>query len=707
MDTGITVIQQRNLWCITTAHTSYVIGSADGLLLNVYWGARLSSAEDVPNAQLSTAASSHDTSLSNSPEEYPTYSGMRYGEIALAAILSDGSRHIECRNTAYTIDDSDSQRPVLLLFMEDSIAQLQITLRYQADIANDVIARSVIIKNIGTTPITLTRMFSAAWNLPRMMEPVKMTTLAGAWGREVQQYVTTLAPQTVTLESRSGITGFTHAPYMLLECETSPNVWAFSLGWSGSWIMRVTQSIFNLITVTGGVHDFDSEWTLQNDQEWVTPQFFGVYATSQSKASQLLASHAREHILPETHKHTAVPILFNSWETAAFQVNEQQQMQLAETAADLGAELFVMDDGWFCGRNSDHAGLGDWTADPVKFPNGVRLLAQRAHELGMQFGIWVEPEMVNPDSDLYRAHPEWVYHYAGRRRSESRNQLVLNMCRNDVKEYIYAQLVALIGQNTVDYMKWDMNRPISEPGWPEHPELGKEIWIRHTLAVYEIMDRLRIVFPQLRIESCASGGGRIDYEILRRADQVWLSDNTDADDRLTMFEGYMRYLPGRVMQNWVTDAPNFLTRSQIPMRFRAHAAMLGNMAIGAAIDRLSETDYFELQSAVEFYKNTVRNIAQNGNFTLLCSWKSGISAIQCAYKKEIALFLFRKHTAYGTSIPPIRLCDLAENKLYAVKQSGAAEYIRSGSYLMHIGVEQALPKRGPYQSDIIIIKQID
>ena len=332
---------------------------------------------------------------------------------------------------------------------------------------------------------------------------------------------------------------------------------------------------------------------------------------------------------------------------------------------------------------------------------------KRTHELGMQFGIWVEPEMVNPDSDLYRAHPEWVYHYAGRPRSESRNQFVLNMCRNDVKEYIYTQLATLIRQNSIDYIKWDMNRPISEPGWPDHPELGKEIWIRHTLAVYELMDRLRAEFPNLRIESCASGGGRIDYEILRRADQVWLSDNTDADDRLTMFEGYMRFLPGRVMQNWVTDSPNFLTRSQIPMRFRAHAAMLGSMAIGAAIDRLQETDYYELQSAIEFYKTAVRKITQNGNFTLLRSWKSGISVIQCAYEKEIVLFVFRKHTAHGAALPPIRLCNVAEDKKYTIKCSGAAEYTRTGAYLMNIGIEQALPKRGPYQSDVILIKQID
>ncbi len=234
----------------------------------------------------------------------------------------------------------------------------------------------------------------------------------------------------------------------------------------------------------------------------------------------------RNEILPDrAHPHVR-PVLYNSWEATTFSVDEPGQKALAKKAAKLGVELFVMDDGWFGKRNDDHAGLGDWYVNLLKFPHGLQPLISYVNSLGMDFGLWFEPEMVNPDSDLYRLHPDWAMNFPGRPRSEARNQLVLNMARDDVKEYIFGVLDKMLSENNIKYIKWDMNRHFGEPGWAEVPiPEQKEIWVKCVRNVYEIIDRLRAKHPALDIEACSGGGGRLDLGILERVNVVWASDN--------------------------------------------------------------------------------------------------------------------------------------------------------------------------------------
>ena len=268
-------------------------------------------------------------------------------------------------------------------------------------------------------------------------------------------------------------------------------------------------------------------------------------------------------------------MLYNSWEATEFNVNVADQTRLAEIAAGIGVELFVMDDGWFGARNNDRAGLGDWFVNPEKFPGGLDELIGNVNALGMDFGLWVEPEMVNPDSDLYRAHPDWTYHFPHRHADELRHQLVLNMTRSDVQAYILDCLDRLLTNHNIRYIKWDMNRPFSQVG-AENLADPKMYSYLHTMAVYRIVDELKRRHPGVQFESCASGGGRCDLGAISHFDQVWTSDNTDGIDRMTIQKGYSMLHPIKTMRAWVTDIAGI--NKPCSLDFRFHIAMQGRWA---------------------------------------------------------------------------------------------------------------------------------
>ncbi len=293
------------------------------------------------------------------------------------------------------------------------------------------------------------------------------------------------------------------------------------------------------------------------------------------------------------------PVLYNSWEATEFDVSETGQIALAEKAGKLGIERFVIDDGWFGQRKKDNAGLGDWYVNKEKFPNGLKPVIDRVHALGMDFGIWVEPEMVNPDSDLYRKHPDWAMNFPGRPRTEARTQLLLNLAREDVKEYVFQWLDQLVTSNDIAFLKWDYNRNWAEPGWDAVPVAEqKKIYVTYVRNLYDILDRLRAKHPKLEIESCSGGGGRVDLGILRYTDEVWPSDNTDALDRLTLQDGFSQaYTPG-IMMAWVTDVPSGIDHRVVPLKFRFLVAMSGSLAVGSNLNKFTPE---EMQASSGFH----------------------------------------------------------------------------------------------------------
>ena len=395
------------------------------------------------------------------------------------------------------------------------------------------------------------------------------------------------------------------------------------------------------------------------------------------------------------------PILYNSWEATTFNVDELGQKALAAKAAALGVELFVIDDGWFGARNNDRAGLGDWVVNKKKFPNDLQPLIAEVTRLGMDFGLWVEPEMVNRDSDLYRAHPDWVINFPDRPRSELRNQLVLNLARPDVKAHVFEVLDRLASTYKIRYFKWDMNRALSEPGWAGVTN-QKSLWTEYVNAYYDILDRLHAKYPKLEIEGCSGGGGRIDLGVLKRVNEVWPSDNTEAFDRLKIQEGFTYAYAPRVMSAWVTDVPN-MNRRSAPLQFRFLVAMQGLLGIGANLNKWSEADLAFAKKMIELDKQ-IRPVVQTGLLYRLLSPRSGqLTASEYVAEdgSQALLFAFLHSQQFNLPAPTIRLQGLDQKGVYTLKylDGRTAEY--SGAYLMNRGLDLNL--RGDYDSALVVL----
>lgn len=424
-------------------------------------------------------------------------------------------------------------------------------------------------------------------------------------------------------------------------------------------------------------------------EEFTTPRHAGLFADGGFGAtSRAWHAYILTHVLP--HADEIRPVLYNSWEATGFDVDEAGQKALAARAAALGAELYVMDDGWFGARRGEGTGLGDWTPSPDRFPEGLTPLVREVHRLGMRFGLWVEPEMVSPDSDLYRKHPDWVLHFPHRTRTELRGQLVLNFARRDVADWAYGWLTRLVGDHGIDFLKWDMNRAFSEAGWPDQADGAERLGTAYVHRLYDVIDRLRADHPGLRIEACGGGGGRVDLGMLSRSDQAWASDNTDAADRVSIQHGYGQIYPARTMAAWVTDVPNQLTARSVPLRFRFHVAMAGVLGLGGDLTRWTDGELAEGAALVAEYKR-VRRLVQHGTLHRPRGpVDDGPAAVQytAADGGEALLLVWQRAPRHGAARPSLRLAGLDPLARYRDARTGA---VHSAAVLSGYGLRPELP----------------
>ena len=419
----------------------------------------------------------------------------------------------------------------------------------------------------------------------------------------------------------------------------------------------------------------------------------GYSATGFETMSHNFHNFAKDNVLRKGLR----PVLYNSWEATEFKVNCDEQIKLAKKAKDIGVELFVVDDGWFGERDSINNGLGDWYVNRKKFPNDLNPLIEEVKNNGMKFGIWLEPEMVNPLSQLYKEHPDWIYHFENRPTDTSRGQYVLNITKEEVKEFVFNTLDELLSKYDIDYIKWDANRPISQSG------VDKSIWYNHIMALYDIVNRLKVKHEDVLFEACASGGGRIDYGILGIFDDFWTSDNTDALDRLTVQESYSYIYPIKAMRAWVTDCPNFLSNRNIPLRFRYHSAMMGTLGIGSNILKFNDEEIEMSKKLIEEYKE-IRDVIQEGDFYRLENTsKNKYHLYQYNKEDRTILFAFLPQSEIGHRGTLVKLRGLEEDTMYAANIRGK-EIIKSGAYLMNHGVEIKL--NGDYDSEIVVFNRI-
>jgi alpha-galactosidase len=684
-------------WVLRTPGSAYVLSmTGQDVPVTAHWGARV---DDATAVALSGVPADPPRASWESPldgrEEYPSDSGLRFAEPALAVRFPDGQRTVRWQAPTDEIVAGDDATELRLQFREQT-RDLGLTLHYRVLDGHEVIERWATLS--AGEDVEIRRADSAAWCPPRR-EAYRLSSLHGRWGAETQLQRTPLPAGLTRLGSRRTTTGPVHNPWFAVDdgtaSETAGEVWSAALAWSGTWHADLEVLPGGRVTARVGAGHEEPLARLRPGESFTTPVSAGMFSGDGFGATSRAWHRYTRRIMPASGE--TRPVLYNSWEATGFDLDEANQVALAERAAAIGCELFVMDDGWFGRRVDDTAGLGDWTPNPDRFPNGLGPLVERITALGMRFGIWVEPEMVNPDSDLYRAHPDWVYASDGYPRHELRNQLILDVGRPDVAAWLHGWLDALLRGHDIAFVKWDMNRPVTDPG------PGAQWAQRHAEGVYAILDRLRRDHPGVRFESCASGGGRVDLGILARTDQVWPSDNTDASDRLHIQEGFSQGYPARAMTAWVTDSPNYLTGRRLPLRFRFHVAMSGVLGVGGDLAAWTAEEQAEAAALIARYKQ-IRATVQHGDLYRLRSPRTS-SAPALAYVSptgdEVVVFQWLDGHRYGEPAPPARLPFLPPGGVWTDADTG----VTYTSVFLHAhGVDAGL--RRDHDSAVTVLQAV-
>ncbi|MBN9389763.1 MAG: alpha-galactosidase [Chloroflexi bacterium] len=729
----IRYFEEAGFWLLSTENTSYLFGRAsDGRLQHLYWGETLSDPDDfaalgletqtAPSGDYDDIAVRLQFKGSLPVEEYPAWGDFLYNEPCLKATFADGVRDLHLVYASHSQETGPEGLPLLKVTLKDTLYPLEVDLFHRVVPGLDLLERWSVVRNTGSSPIDLETVLSAGWHLPtRNQGSYRLTHLTGRWFADSRVRRALLPDGKTTLESRRNITSAEANPFFALDwwdpenggaSEETGEVWFGALGWSGSWKITLERaSEPERVYVAGGINDFDFRWQLAPGEEFVTPPFTaGFTPKGFGQASRNLHRYQLDYLLPRAHANKPRKVVYNSWEAAFFDFNEAKQFEMAERAARLGVELFVIDDGWFGHRFSDRVSLGDWYVSPEKFPNGLGPLIRRVNELGMDFGIWVEPESVNADSDLYRQHPDWIYQFPGRPHNEVRRARILNLAKPEVVAYLYDCLDRLLGENNISYIKWDFNRPITEPGWLDAPpERQREMYVRHVRAVYDLVDRLRAKYPAVVWEACSSGGARLDLGTMRHFDQTWPSDNTDPFDRLFIQEGYSLAYAPKTMVAWVTDSNGSrdINNQALNLPFRFHSAMTGALGLGDDLTRYTPE---REQAVIEFVREykEIRPIVQEGALYRLLSPRSGpIAALQYVLpdRSEAVVFVFRHTEHYWQAATRIRLQGLDPARRYRVTGLKAGQEIKvSGQSLMSLGILPELS--GHFASTLVKLKAV-
>ncbi|MTK21335.1 family 10 glycosylhydrolase [Turicibacter sanguinis] len=657
-----------------------------GLLRHLYWGPKVNNLEDFDVPALAEM-SSNDPILDLTDEEYPVFGGMRYKEHCLKVNFADGTRDIEYRYVGYTQTEE-----TLVIHLKDAHYEFEFDLHYKVYEVQDLIERTVSVRNTGNDIIEIEKVHSGQIHLP--YQDLTLTSSHGRWLAEFQEFKQPLGQGKIVLENRRGISTHHHNPFFVLDhqaSETNGEVYFGVLKLSGNFQTIIEPRPYGGTLVQMGISSHDCVISLQPGEEFMAPSMLVGYTNSGFEAmTHAMNDFAKQHVLRDGVR----PVLYNSWEATEFDVHCDEQIALAKKAKEMGVELFVIDDGWFGQRHSDADGLGDWYVNTDKFPEGLTPLISAVKEMGMMFGIWIEPEMVNPPTQLLKDHPDWIYHFENRMNDTSRNQMVLNVTLPEVQEFIFNMIDDLLANYEIDYIKWDANRPISQTG------ISRDMWYRHIEAVYDIARRVKEKYPNLLLEACASGGGRVDYGMLDSFDDFWTSDNTDAYDRLTIQRTYSYVYPIKAMRAWVTDANN---RSTIPLTFKFHSAMMGTLGMGCNILKFTEEEMELSRQLIEEYKE-IRHIIQDGDFYRLNPITSNnYQVYEYANEDEAVLFVFLPQTQISRLGACIKIRGLDADARYEFNLSDDL-IIKSGSYLMNHGIQVKLS--GDYASTIIKFKKI-
>ena len=710
---AIIMNQAEQVFTLQTKRTTYQMKAGDyGILLHLYYGARVEDCtmdyllhrKDVGfSGNPYEAGEDRTFSLDTLPQEFPSYGVGDYRNNCVGVCQADGTRAADFRYVSWEIRegahkipglpclfDEDETAETLVIFLEDAASSLKLELYYVVFADRDVIARSARITNGGKEAVRLEKMMSACLELPN-----------GSWeaihfhGRHAMERRLERLPLmhgTMEVGSRRGTSSHQHNPGVILcspdATEEHGGCYGLSLIYSGNFSMEIEMDQMDSVRAVCGINPEFFEYRLEPGEAFDTPQLMMTYSGSGlGRMSANFHSIIRHNLCRGKYKFARRPVLINNWEATYFDFNEEKILSIARQASELGIEMLVLDDGWFGSRDSDNAGLGDWFVNTDKLKGGLTDLVTGINGLGMKFGIWIEPEMVNEDSRLYREHPDWALTIPGRKPCRSRNQLVLDMSRSEVRDYVFDSIAAVLKSANVEYVKWDMNRSICDVYSAVLPkERQGEVYHRYVLGIYDLMERFTSSFPNILFEGCSGGGGRFDPAILYYSPQIWGSDDTDGIERLEIQYGTSFFYPISAVGSHVSAIPNHQTGRRTPLATRGVVAMAGSFGYEMDLNLLTEDEKEAVKAQVEDYKKYY-DLIHNGDYYRLTSPQgdSGFTAWQFVSGDKTRTLLNLVITHVRANAPDLwfKLRGLDPEKRYRLEENGR---IYSGSALMNAGI---------------------
>ncbi len=695
---GIIFCEKEKLFKLDTPKTSYIIGlvAEEGFLGHVYYGRKI---QDMQGAaalmRIYEAPFTPDTNardrlsfLDSFPMEYSPHGVGDYRESSIRVKTKSGHSAVLLTYVSHEIYKgkkkleglpatfgTEDEVTTLAITCEDKVIGLKAVLEYSVFEKVDAIARSIRVINEGQEAIVLDKVMSSCLDMDN--RDFDMITMHGSWARERHMERKPLGHGKHGVASLRGEGGHQDHQFLaLLEktaTQTYGDVYGFHLVYSGNFRMMAEVNQFNSVRVLGGIEPEDFSWVLNSQESFQAPEMILVYsAEGLGGMSRAYHDLYRNHLIRSPYKNKKRPILINNWEATYFDFNEEKLLDIAREASQLGIEMLVMDDGWFGNRFDDNRALGDWQVNEEKLKGGLKKLVDGVNALGMEFGIWFEPEMISPESKLYEAHPDWAIAIPGRTPGLARNQFVLDISRKEVRDYILDMMFEVLHSANIKYVKWDMNRPLSDLGSAcLNAENQGELYHRFVLGMYDMQERLLNEFPELLLENCSGGGARFDPGMLYYSPQIWCSDDTDAIERLTIQEGTSLIYPLSAMGAHVSVCPNHTVGRNTPFETRGYVALAGTFGYELDITKLSEGDKEMVKKQTAMY-HQFNDVVREGDYYRIASYRENhlYDCFQVVSKDKKTSLVFYVQVLNEANMHSriLKLQGLDSNLVYKVKE---------------------------------------
>ncbi len=725
--------EQNKVFNMQTPNTSYCFGIYGGRLpLHIHYGKRLNHTAgifemlDVPakyctNFNPKNKEFDVELELNTKLYELPTHGTGDYRTPAFHAEYADGSTVTKLMYAGHKIYDgkpslgempssyveNDSEAQTLELYLKDELTGLKAVIYYTAYNDRDIITRSQCYINEGNEPISLKKVYSGCIDFES--KDFDFVHFYGVWARERQLQRTPLINGLQSVDSTRGASSHNHNPFVCLvshdATETTGDVYAMNLVYSGNFESGAFVDGYDKTRFFTGINPFDFSWKLESGESFQTPECVMVYsAEGFGKMSRTYHEFVRERVCRGTYRDLRRPVLLNNWEATYFDFNEDKIVAIAEKAKEMGVELMVLDDGWFGKRDDDRTSLGDWFPYKEKLPNGLEGLVKRINDLGMKFGLWFEPEMVSPVSELYQKHPDWCLQVRGRSITEGRNQYILDLSRADVCDYVIEMLSNIFENANIEYIKWDMNRNMTEVGSLLLPaDRQREVAHRYMLGLYRILGTLKTRFPHILMEGCSGGGGRFDLGMFCFFDQFWTSDDTDAVERQYIQTGTSYAYPTTVMGAHVSACPNHQTGRTTDIKTRGYVALGGQFGYELDLATLNERELTEVKKQIALCKEFHPVFHWGDMYRLRSPFEGQMTAWEFVSKdKSTAIVeIFTIKTVVTPNNESIVLQGLDPDAMYKERYTGKVYY---GEHLMNIGLKRR--RESDFSGELMILERM-